>query len=82
MRGANPSECGRELRRLGGGRRGVAETFVIRSKVRSGAGGLRAARRAHLVPTVTVTRRRQSHTSSAPRPRFSTLGESRARIRS
>ena len=56
VRGVNSSECGGELRGPGRGRRCVAETLVIRSKVRSGAGGLRAARRAHLGPTVTVTR--------------------------
>ena len=56
VRGVNSSECGVELRRPGRGRRCVADTLVIRSKVRSGAGGLRAARRAHLGPTVTLTR--------------------------
>ena len=41
------------------GRRCVAETLVIRSKVRNGDGGLQGARRAHLVPTVTVVLKRQ-----------------------
>ena len=59
VRGVNPSECGGELRRPGRGRSCVAEALVIRSKVRSGAGGLRAARRAHLGPTVTVALKRQ-----------------------
>ena len=49
----------RRPRRPGRGRRCVAKTLVIRSKVRSGAGSLRAALRAHLGPTVTVALKRQ-----------------------
>ena len=47
----------RELEGLEG--LGVAESSNISRKVRSGAGGLRAARRAHLGPTVTVVLKRQ-----------------------